>query len=103
MKVSLDSSRLLHLLVLLGVSYAGGKLVLHFLDGWSPLSAYGLAITVVCQVNQILLQLGQPQIRTLGHTQTAPAAKGNGKDKGEEQGERNKADGGAGNPKKKKK
>lgn len=101
MKVSLDSSRLLHLLVLLGVSYAGGKLVLHFLDGWSPLSAYGLAITVVCQVNNVLVQLGgDPQ---LGHTQTAPAAKGNGKGKGEEQGERNKADAGAGNPKKKKK
>jgi hypothetical protein len=101
MNVTLDSGRLLHLLVLLGLSYAGGKLVLHCLDGWSPMSAYGLAITVVCQVNNVLVQ--QQQLWTL-----PGPGEGNGQGNEERQGEgegvRTKKEGDrVGNPKKKKK
>jgi hypothetical protein len=55
--VSLDRSRLLHLLLLLGLSYAGGKLLLYCIEDWSPTAAYGLAITVVCQVSNAVLKL----------------------------------------------
>jgi hypothetical protein len=54
---SIDKSRLLHLLLLLGLSYAGGKVLLHFFEDWSPTAAYGFAITVVCQVSNAVLKL----------------------------------------------
>jgi hypothetical protein len=54
---SIDKSRLLHLLLLLGLSYAGGKLLLYVFEDWSPTAAYGFAITVVCQVSNAVLKL----------------------------------------------
>jgi hypothetical protein len=64
MIVSIDSSRLVHLLVLLGSSYAGGKLILWCFNDWSYTAAFGLAVTVVCQVNNAVLLLAMPPTAT---------------------------------------
>ena len=57
MIVSLDSRRLAHLLLLVGLSYAGGTLTLWWFPDWSLTAAFGLAITIVCQVNAAVLQV----------------------------------------------
>ena len=64
MKVTLDSTRILHLLLLLGTSYLGGKLLVWYLD-WTFMAAMGFSTTVVCQVSNAILQLNQePQEAT---------------------------------------
>jgi hypothetical protein len=60
MKVTIDSTRVLHLLLLMGLSWLGGSLLMHYLE-WSFFSAFGLSTTVVCQVSNSLMQLYQEQ------------------------------------------
>lgn len=74
MIVSIDSRRLLHLLILLGSSYAGGKLILWCFNDWSYTAAFGLAVTVVCQVNNAVLLLNQPITTTVTTTTTTTPA-----------------------------
>jgi hypothetical protein len=64
---SVDRDRFLHLLLLLGLSYALGKLLLYFIEDWSPTAAYGLAITVVCQVSNAVLKLTTQEAEDSAH------------------------------------
>ena len=71
MIVSLDSRRFAHLLLLLGLSYAGGKLTLWLFPDWSLTAAFGLAITIVCQVNSAVLQVLPTSSATITTTTTS--------------------------------
>jgi hypothetical protein len=57
MKVSFDPSRLLHLALLLGLTYAGGRILMQYLEDWAPMAAYGLSCTIVCQVSSAILKI----------------------------------------------
>ena len=56
MKVTFDNTRLLHLFLLIAFSYLGGYLLVSYLE-WTPLSAFGFACTVVCQVSNVILKV----------------------------------------------
>lgn len=55
MKVTIDFKRILHLLLLIVLTLTFGGLLIQRYD-WKPLSAYGLACSVVCQINNIILK-----------------------------------------------
>ena len=56
MKVHLDITRILHLIILLAGTALGGKVLTQYF-GWSYLSGYGLACSLVCQVSNAILKL----------------------------------------------
>lgn len=60
MKVTLDASRIVHLLVLIGGSWAGAALLVSYLD-WTPLAAFGLACAVVTQISNLVMPQQQQQ------------------------------------------
>jgi hypothetical protein len=61
MKFSFDTTRLLHLLLLLALTIAGGQLLTRQF-GWSGLSAYATACTLFCQINSVLMKLWSGEI-----------------------------------------
>lgn len=56
MIVTVDTPRVLHLFLLLGVTYLGGRILIDRFD-WSGLSAFGLSCTVACQLSNAIMQL----------------------------------------------
>mmetsp|Transcript_8523 Transcript_8523/g.14142 ORF Transcript_8523/g.14142 Transcript_8523/m.14142 type:complete len:92 (+) Transcript_8523:134-409(+) len=56
MNVTVDPLRLLHLALLLGVTYAVGQLLMHYFEDWTPLAAYGLGVTIVCQLSSAFMK-----------------------------------------------
>ena len=59
MKVTLDAKRISHLLALLLASFLIAKL-LQVKFEWTPLSAWGLGISISCQVSNAILKLMDP-------------------------------------------
>ena len=57
MKVSLDSGRILHLLLLLFITVLAGELLLSWWSGYGRLSAYALSCTVTCQLSNVVMGL----------------------------------------------
>jgi hypothetical protein len=55
MKVTLDASRILHLVALIGLSFIGAWFLVTFLD-WTPMTAFGCTCTLVTQLSNLLLQ-----------------------------------------------
>lgn len=55
MKVNVDGSRILHLLLLIGCSAAFGSLLVKYLE-WNPMAAHSVACAVVTQVSNVLMQ-----------------------------------------------
>lgn len=55
MKVTIDIKRVLHLLLLILLTLTFGGLLIQRYD-WKPLSAYGLACSIVCQINNVILK-----------------------------------------------
>jgi hypothetical protein len=55
MKVTFSASRILHLLLLVALTVAGGRLLRERYD-WAPLSAYALACYIVCQVSAVAMK-----------------------------------------------
>lgn len=59
MKVNFDFVRLTHLVLLIAASYVGGQALMHYLEDWSPLAAYGLACSIVCQVSSAVMKINE--------------------------------------------
>ena len=59
MKVTLDSKRILHLISLILSSYLIAKL-LQVKFEWTPLSAWGVAISTTCQVSNAIMSILDP-------------------------------------------
>ena len=53
--IVITKERLLHLARLVGFSTLFAALLMHFLE-WSRMAAFGLSVTVVCQVNAAIMQ-----------------------------------------------
>ena len=60
MQVTLDAQRILHLMALLLSSYIIAKL-LQVRFEWTPLSAWGLGISISCQVSNAILKMMDPE------------------------------------------
>ena len=60
MQVTLDAQRILHLMALLLSSYIIAKL-LQVRFEWTPLSAWGLGISISCQVSNAILKIMDPE------------------------------------------
>mmetsp|Transcript_23785 Transcript_23785/g.36814 ORF Transcript_23785/g.36814 Transcript_23785/m.36814 type:complete len:103 (+) Transcript_23785:259-567(+) len=60
MQVTLDAKRISHLLALLLASFLIAKL-LQVKFEWAPLSAWGLGISISCQVSNAILKLMDPE------------------------------------------
>ena len=56
MIVSLDSTRALHFVLLLGLTISGGQLLIQRFD-WSNMAAYACSCSIVCQVSTAILKL----------------------------------------------
>ncbi len=59
MQVTLDAHRILHLLALLLSSFLIAKL-LQVKFEWTPLSAWGVGISISCQVSNAILKIMDP-------------------------------------------
>ncbi len=59
MKVTLDSKRVLHLISLILSSYLIAKL-LQIKFEWTPLSAWGVGISITCQVSNAIMSILDP-------------------------------------------
>lgn len=59
MKVTLDGKRILHLISLILSSYLIAKL-LQVKFEWTPLSAWGVGISVTCQVSNAIMSILDP-------------------------------------------
>ncbi|KAK1738975.1 hypothetical protein QTG54_010291 [Skeletonema marinoi] len=60
MQVTLDAKRISHLLALLLASFLIAKL-LQVKFEWTPLSAWGLGISISCQMSNAILKLMDPE------------------------------------------
>mmetsp|Transcript_752 Transcript_752/g.1012 ORF Transcript_752/g.1012 Transcript_752/m.1012 type:complete len:100 (-) Transcript_752:81-380(-) len=60
MQVTLDAQRILHLLALLLSSFLIAKLLQLKLE-WKPLSAWGLGISISCQVSNAIMKIVDPE------------------------------------------
>lgn len=60
MQVTLDAQRILHLFALLLSSFLIAKLLQVKLE-WTPLSAWGLGISISCQVSNAILKIMDPE------------------------------------------
>ena len=60
MQVTLDAQRISHLIALLLSSFLIAKL-LQVKFQWTPLSAWGLGISISCQVSNAILKLMDPE------------------------------------------
>ena len=69
MQVTIDAKRILHLLVLLLSSFVIAKLLQSKLD-WKPLSAWGLGISISCQVSNAILAIMDPESDMNKNTET---------------------------------
>jgi hypothetical protein len=92
MKVSVDVTRFLHLILLVALTIGGGQLLILAFE-WNGLAAYGSACTVVCQISNVLMKFWSGELDViLGNSEdTAPKARDNKAQK----------NGKTGNPKKK--
>ena len=59
MKVTLDSKRILHLLSLILSSYLIAKLLQIKFD-WTPMAAWGVAISTTCQISNAIMSILDP-------------------------------------------
>lgn len=59
MKVTLDGKRILHLISLISSSYLIAKL-LQIKFEWTPLSAWGVGISISCQVSNAIMSILDP-------------------------------------------
>ena len=59
MKVTVDTPRLIHLAVLVVLTYAGA---MYLIDQWelSGLTAFGISCFAVCQVSNVFMKLHSP-------------------------------------------
>ena len=55
MRVTVDYKRILHLIVLILLTYIFGQILVQRYD-WAPLSAYGLTCSLVCQISNVILK-----------------------------------------------
>ena len=55
MKVTFDSIRILHLILLIALTIAFGQILIQRWE-WTPLAAYGLTCSIVCQINNVFLK-----------------------------------------------
>jgi len=60
MQVTLDAKRISHLLALLLASFLIAKL-LQVKFEWTPLSAWGLGISISCQMSNAILKVMEPE------------------------------------------
>mmetsp|Transcript_17862 Transcript_17862/g.35893 ORF Transcript_17862/g.35893 Transcript_17862/m.35893 type:complete len:103 (-) Transcript_17862:38-346(-) len=60
MQVTLDAKRISHLLALLLASFLIAKLLQVKFD-WTPLSAWGVGISISCQVSNAILKVMDPE------------------------------------------
>mmetsp|Transcript_7612 Transcript_7612/g.10996 ORF Transcript_7612/g.10996 Transcript_7612/m.10996 type:complete len:103 (-) Transcript_7612:1184-1492(-) len=60
MQVTLDAKRISHLLALLLASFLIAKLLQVKFD-WTPLSAWGLGISISCQMSNAILKVMEPE------------------------------------------
>jgi hypothetical protein len=60
MQVTLNSTRIFHLAVLILSSFLIAKILQLKLD-WTPLSAWGLGITISCQVSNAIMKITDPE------------------------------------------
>lgn len=56
MRVNLSPTRIFHLAILTASTYVLGQIVIHKLE-WTPLSAYGFGCTIVVQINNAILKI----------------------------------------------
>jgi len=68
MIISLDPLKLLHFVLLLGLTYSGGKLVIAVLD-WPPMVSFSVACACVIQVNNAIFF----KVRSDNDTAESPA------------------------------
>ena len=54
MKVTFDYRRILHLLLLIVFTVAFGQILIQRYE-WTSLTAYGLTCSIVCQINNVIL------------------------------------------------
>jgi hypothetical protein len=87
MKVSVDVTRFLHLILLVALTIGGGQLLILAFE-WNGLAAYGSACTVVCQISNVLMKFWSGELDVILR---APKARDNKAQK----------NGKTGNPKKK--
>eukprot|EP00980_Cylindrotheca_fusiformis_P013654 scaffold3515_cov126-Cylindrotheca_fusiformis.AAC.3 len=64
MKVSLDATRLFHLLALIAFTIGGGQLLIHFFE-WNGLTAYGTSCTLVCQISNVLMKVWSGELEAI--------------------------------------
>mmetsp|Transcript_21694 Transcript_21694/g.36884 ORF Transcript_21694/g.36884 Transcript_21694/m.36884 type:complete len:104 (+) Transcript_21694:258-569(+) len=60
MQVTLDAKRISHLLALLLASFLIAKLLQVKFD-WTPLSAWGLGISISCQMSNAIVKVMEPE------------------------------------------
>jgi hypothetical protein len=56
MNIVFDIYRGLHLLLLITLTYTFGKVLIDIYE-WTPLSAYGLTCSLVCQLSNVFLKV----------------------------------------------
>mmetsp|Transcript_2090 Transcript_2090/g.3872 ORF Transcript_2090/g.3872 Transcript_2090/m.3872 type:complete len:104 (-) Transcript_2090:505-816(-) len=56
MKVTLDAQRILHLLLLLSISYLIGQFLVSRYE-WKPFSAYGFGCTLTCNISNAVVKM----------------------------------------------
>lgn len=61
MQVSLDATRILHLILLIALTIAGGRLFSYYFD-WNGLAAYGTACTIVCQMSNVAMKFANGEL-----------------------------------------
>jgi hypothetical protein len=57
-KISIDSTRLAHLMLLLFFTYVCGQFLIQTWE-WTNLTAYGLSCSIVCQISNAVLRLAK--------------------------------------------
>jgi len=55
MLVTIEPKRVLHLIILIVLTVTFGKLLTERYE-WKPLSAYGLACSLVCQISNVIMK-----------------------------------------------
>mmetsp|Transcript_16501 Transcript_16501/g.23457 ORF Transcript_16501/g.23457 Transcript_16501/m.23457 type:complete len:88 (-) Transcript_16501:563-826(-) len=56
MKVTVDATRIMHLIILVALTILGGKILIERWN-WSRLSAYSFTCSLVCQISNAILKI----------------------------------------------
>lgn len=70
MIVSLDCTRALHFVLLLGLTFSGGQLLIQRFD-WTNMAAYACSCTIVCQLSTAILKLKKGSEQERSHLSEA--------------------------------